>query len=176
MASITNLWGSDPTQATFSSHGDKKTNEEVGSMVYDIQDNADIASNTVLAKDANAIPPTDTQALPTTADEKVTMDTVPRDTIPAPRSLSLYPCAILGLAMVSRGEIGFLISLLLQGNGIFSTDGDDQVFLIVTWAIVLCTMIGPIGVGLLVRQVRKLEKAEEEHGSGRDVLGVWGVH
>ncbi|TID16107.1 sodium hydrogen exchanger family protein [Venturia nashicola] len=91
------------------------------------------------------------------------------------KPLSLYPASILGFAMVSRGEIGFLISSLADSNGIFSTGGNDDIFLIVTWAIVLCTIVGPISVGLLVKRLKRLEMAKEQGGGGRDVLGVWGV-
>ena len=93
----------------------------------------------------------------------------------SPKPLSLYPASILGIAMVARGEIGFLISAVAESNGIFgsSSTGDSEIFLIVTWAIVLCTIIGPLGVGLLVRRVRRLESCK---GKGtKDVLGVWGV-
>ncbi|OCK82698.1 hypothetical protein K432DRAFT_441386 [Lepidopterella palustris CBS 459.81] len=106
-----------------------------------------------------------------------------------PNPLSLYPPSILSLAMVSRGEIGFLISSLAESHGVFASPpasatgrGDSEIFLIVTWAIVLCTIAGPLGVGLLVRRVRKLENAKgggksegEAEEKGRDVLGVWGV-
>lgn len=93
-----------------------------------------------------------------------------------PKPLCLYPASILGFAMVTRGEIGFLISSLANSNGIFSSAGNDDIFLIVTWAIVLCTVIGPIGVGLLVKRLRRLEIEKEESGGGRrDVLGVWGI-
>jgi hypothetical protein len=102
-------------------------------------------------------------------------DTISQNIAPAEKPFSLYPAAILGLAMVARGEIGFLVSSLAGGNGIFTTGDDDQIFLIVTWAIVLCTIIGPLCVGLLVRRVKKLERAKEKGGGGRDVLGVWGV-
>ena len=93
----------------------------------------------------------------------------------SPKPLSLYPASILGIAMVARGEIGFLISAIAESNGTFgsSSTGDSEIFLIVTWAIVLCTIIGPLGVGLLVRRVRRLESCK---GKGtKDVLGVWGV-
>lgn len=91
------------------------------------------------------------------------------------KPLSLHPASILGFAMVSRGEIGFLISSLADSNGIFSTGNNDDIFLIVTWAIVLCTIVGPISVGLLVKRLKRMEMAKEEGGGGRDVLGVWGV-
>lgn len=98
------------------------------------------------------------------------------------KPLSLHPPLILALAMTARGEIGFLISAVAESRGVFSSgedgsDADSDIFLVVTWAIVLCTMIGPLGVGLLVRRVKKLseKKENETGGTGRDVLGVWGV-
>lgn len=84
--------------------------------------------------------------------------------------------------MVARGEIGFLISSIAESNGIFSsgantTSGASPIFLIVTWAIVMCTIIGPLCVGLLVRRVKKLQEGMEKEGRvvRTDVLGVWGV-
>ncbi|KAF2114796.1 Na+/H+ exchanger family protein-like protein [Lophiotrema nucula] len=97
------------------------------------------------------------------------------------KPISLQPPLILALAMVARGEIGFLISSVAESKGIFSSslnDGSESdIFLVVTWAIVLCTIVGPLGVGLCVRRVRALEnkKNQEREGAGRDVLGVWGV-
>jgi hypothetical protein len=94
------------------------------------------------------------------------------------KPLSLYPPSILGLAMVARGEIGFLISSLAESNSIFTSagSGTDEIFLIVTWAIMLCTVVGPVGVGLLVRRLKRLEKEKGKSGGGTDVLGVWGVN
>ncbi|KAF2463719.1 Sodium/hydrogen exchanger [Lindgomyces ingoldianus] len=107
--------------------------------------------------------------------------TVPR-TPSTPKPFSLYPPLILALAMVARGEIGFLISAMAESNGAFSSghtnsSSESDIFLVVTWAIVLCTIIGPLGVGLSVKRVKKLEerKSKGQEGSGRDVLGVWGV-
>ena len=100
----------------------------------------------------------------------------------APRPLSIHPPLILALAMCARGEIGFLISGVAESNGIFFPSGvissePSDIFLVVTWAIVLCTIIGPLGVGLSVRRVRRLQdrKNRQQEGSGRDVLGVWGI-
>lgn len=103
-------------------------------------------------------------------------------TTPA-KPLSLYPAAILSSAMVARGEIGFLISAVAESNGVFRRPSDDidatasGLFLVVTWAIVLCTIVGPVCVGLLVRRVKKLEgKAAKAGERGtRNVLGAWGV-
>ncbi|PTD09277.1 hypothetical protein FCULG_00007539 [Fusarium culmorum] len=104
-----------------------------------------------------------------------------RNSIPEPeKSLSLYPACIVGIGMMARGEIGYLISALAESKGIFGRLPDGQpsdLFLIVTWAISLCTVIGPISVGLIVNRVRQLEngsrKARGE--SKRNVLGDWGV-
>jgi hypothetical protein len=99
-----------------------------------------------------------------------------------PKPFSLHPPLILALAMCARGEIGFLISGVAESRGVFSAYGEASdepadIFLVVTWAIVLCTIIGPLGVGLSVRRVKKLQarKNKQQEGAGRDVLGVWGV-
>jgi hypothetical protein len=86
------------------------------------------------------------------------------------RRISLYPSCILRAAIVARGEIGFLISSIGQSRSIFTgPDGGNELFLIVTWAIFLCTFAGPLGVGVLVRRVRALDKR------GIAVLGSWSV-
>ncbi|QIW96370.1 hypothetical protein AMS68_001888 [Peltaster fructicola] len=92
---------------------------------------------------------------------------------------SLYPAAILGSAMISRGEIGFLISAVAQSSGLFDaapgSTGPD-LFLVVTWAVMLCTIVGPIATGLLTKRVWRLQECERSKQSGRqDPLGVWGV-
>ena len=100
-----------------------------------------------------------------------------------PNPISLYPAMILGIAMVARGEVGFLISSIAQSNGMFgdNSSGDSEVFLIVTWAIVVCTVVGPFSLGLLVRRVKRLEKGAEssagKQGETRatNIFGVWGV-
>lgn len=89
---------------------------------------------------------------------------------------SLYPAAILGSAMVARGEIGFLISSVAEANGVYGEGGNTEEFLIVTWAILLCTLIGPITVGLLVKRVKRLQQDERRKSVGKeDPLGIWGV-
>lgn len=107
------------------------------------------------------------------------------------KPLSLYPAGIVSCAMVARGEIGFLISSVAESKGIFrrssgsSPSGPDEVeeaseiFLIITWAIVLCTILGPLCVGLLVRRVKRLEGRNSAPGQAerdkKNVLGVWCV-
>lgn len=98
---------------------------------------------------------------------------------------SLYPPSILGLAMIARGEIGFLIASVAEARGIFaplsahsSEHGmeSSELYLIVVWATVLCTMLGPVAVGLCVRRVKALERERiEKGGAGTGVLGAWGV-
>jgi len=96
----------------------------------------------------------------------------PKEKTTMARPKSLYPASILGCAMIARGEVGFLISAVAQTNGILSAD----VFLLVTWAILLCTIIGPVAVGLLARRVHRLQQTERAQASGKeDPLGDWGV-
>lgn len=93
-----------------------------------------------------------------------------------PKPKSLYPPAILGLAMVARGEVGYLIASLAQSQGIFATGpsgGTSDVYLVIIWAISICTLVGPICVGTLVKRVKRLQGARG--GSGPDPLGVWGI-
>lgn len=94
--------------------------------------------------------------------------TEPSNTTDANTPRSLYPSVILGSAMVARGEVGFLISSVGQSTGALS----EESFLIATWAILLCTIVGPVTVGLMVKRLRKLETKRDGRG---DVLGVWGV-
>ncbi|KAE9986256.1 hypothetical protein EG328_006259 [Venturia inaequalis] len=138
--------------------GELQDHNPAGSITKQKQENRESHATTTKAAD-QIIPPTPSPHLSASPS----------------KPLSIHPASILGFAMVSRGEIGFLISSLADSNGIFSTGGDDDIFLIVTWAIVLCTVIGPIGVGLLVKRLKRLEMAKENGGGGRDVLGVWGV-
>ncbi len=86
--------------------------------------------------------------------------------------------------MVARGEIGFLISSTAKSNHVFDSVADSgatEIFLIVTWAIVICTIVGPLCVGLLVRRVRRLNgKAgpsalNRGEATNKNVLGDWGV-
>ncbi|PYH45057.1 cation:proton antiporter [Aspergillus saccharolyticus JOP 1030-1] len=95
----------------------------------------------------------------------------------APKPKSLYPSSVLGLAMVARGEIGYLIASLAESKGILgksSTGGSSDIYLVVVWAISICTLLSPICVGTLVRRVKTLQHSRINSG-GPDPLGVWGV-
>lgn len=94
------------------------------------------------------------------------------------KPLSLYPACILSSAMISRGEIGFLIASIAESKGTFGTNSGDEaneIFLIVVWAITLCTVIGPLSVGVLVRRVKKLQGQQQGESNSEDTLGVWGI-
>ena len=76
-----------------------------------------------------------------------------------PHSIAL----LVGLAMVGRGEIGFLIASLSQSSGtltlrhrdIMNTDSSgEEIFLVIVWAVVICTIVGPLGVGIIVRRLQ----------------------
>jgi hypothetical protein len=64
----------------------------------------------------------------------------------------LVPTLLLGSAMVARGEIGLLIS-----NAARTASPDlmpEDLFIVSTWAIVLCTVVGPISVAVLVKKIK----------------------
>ncbi|PQE15937.1 sodium hydrogen exchanger family protein [Rutstroemia sp. NJR-2017a BVV2] len=71
---------------------------------------------------------------------------------------------LVGFAMIARGEIGFLIASLSQSSGTLSlrsSDGSssqssgEAIFLVIVWAVVLCTIFGPVSVGILVRKLKR---------------------
>jgi Kef-type K+ transport system membrane component KefB len=71
---------------------------------------------------------------------------------------------LVSFAMVARGEIGFLIASLSQSSGTLSLrqqDGaahkqvNEDIFLVIVWAVTLCTIIGPVSVGILVRKLKR---------------------
>ena len=70
---------------------------------------------------------------------------------------------LVGFAMIARGEIGFLIASLSQSSDTLTlrrrddTDiehSGEDLFLVITWAVVICTITGPLGVGLIVKRLR----------------------
>ena len=84
------------------------------------------------------------------------------------RRKNIYPALLLGMAMTTRGEIGFLIAAVAQTGGILYP---QELYLVVVWGITLCTLFGPIGVGLVAR---KIERMEGTPGGRTQVLGEWG--
>jgi hypothetical protein len=84
--------------------------------------------------------------------------------------------------MVARGEIGFLISSIAESDGIYKgtentgSESASDIFLIVSWAIVLCTVLGPICVGVFVRKIRHERASQGLEGRNEDITcGIWAV-
>jgi hypothetical protein len=88
----------------------------------------------------------------------------PRDTHDPPQNY--YAALLLALAMTARGEIGFLIAAVGESYGLLVP---NEIYLVVVWAITLCTFLAPIGVGFVVRRI---EKAEADR-PGMQILGAW---
>lgn len=63
------------------------------------------------------------------------------------------PAALLGMAMVARGEIGLLIIQLGLNDTTFLS---EEAFLVAIWAIVLNTIVGPLFVGLLLNRLEEV--------------------
>lgn len=81
----------------------------------------------------------------------------------------IYAVLLLSFAMTTRGEIGFLIAAVGQSIDILAP---EEVYLVVIWAVILCTLLGSIGVGIVVFFIKK---AAARLGVGpSEILGVWG--
>lgn len=76
----------------------------------------------------------------------------------------MLPALLLGFAMTTRGEIGFLIAAVAQSAGVISP---EEVYLVIIWGILLCTLMGPIGMGIVVKSIKRVGWEEG--------LGDWGV-
>lgn len=110
--------------------------------------------------------------------------------VPSMKRPNHLAASMISLAMVARGEIGFLIASLASSSGTLKTstpngknelENNQDVFLVIIWAISICTLIGPIGVGLAVRKLnQEVAKLLEDEPlrtaieAQRIVLGSWG--
>jgi hypothetical protein len=63
-------------------------------------------------------------------------------------SEAVFPAALLGAAMVARGEIGLLIVEIGYNSTPYVSDAG---FYTAVWAILLNTIIGPMVVGILIK-------------------------
>ncbi|OKP11392.1 hypothetical protein PENSUB_3084 [Penicillium subrubescens] len=123
---------------------------------------------------------TNTSASRQPSGAEVRPSTLSENPAPSKQTRSLYPASIVGLAMIARGEIGYLIASVAETSGLFAqpgketNNGNSEIYLVVVWAITLCTIIGPICVGTLVKRVKSLQVQRSQSGSP-DPLGVWGV-
>ncbi|KAI0366246.1 Sodium/hydrogen exchanger [Pilatotrama ljubarskyi] len=76
-------------------------------------------------------------------------------TRPSPIFASSPAAAFMGVAMVARGEIGLLIAQIARGDPTSSTEAgllSTEPFLLCIWAILVCTLVGPISLGFIVRR------------------------
>lgn len=132
-------------------------------------------------------PPTNntTAATPGSYSAASRPDAMQRSEARISKPLSLYPASMLGTAMTARGEIGFLIASVAASTGLFDSasrvpdagvvQSSSEIYLVVIWAVVLCTIIGPLSVGTLVRRVKRLEGKREGVRRVDGPLGVWGL-
>ncbi|CAO3697338.1 unnamed protein product [Umbelopsis ramanniana] len=77
-----------------------------------------------------------------------------------PDEHSILAAVLLGTSMIARGEVGLLIANLAYSEG---GPLHQESFLVCIWAILICTVIGPVGVGTLAR-----------HRHSRIISGHWG--
>ncbi|KAH9222827.1 Sodium/hydrogen exchanger family-domain-containing protein [Leptodontidium sp. 2 PMI_412] len=154
--------------------GSKGKSKSVPATTTTAQEGIDLSQQPALQETSTGLPPTSETNSPAKF-------SVPAPTPKINKPLSLYPAAMLGTAMTARGEIGFLIASLAETTGLFSPSGEpssesSEIYLVVTWAIVLCTVIGPLGIGTLVKRVQRLQEERRAGKSDRsDPLGIWGV-
>ncbi|SPO31679.1 uncharacterized protein UTRI_06622_B [Ustilago trichophora] len=104
---------------------------------------------------------------PTQAEE-VSVDSLAANPSPATVERPLvWPAALfLGTALMSRGEIGFLVINIARQGGLV----DQQAFNVGIWAIVLNTLAGPVSIGILMRSKHAqsiMGRAKNSH------LGRW---
>jgi len=83
----------------------------------------------------------------------------------SPKHGTFQAAILLSVAMTTRGEIGFLIAAVAQSSGILVP---SEIYLIVMWAIVLCTLAGPVGVGIITRRLAGMDPARRNQ-----ILGIW---
>lgn len=87
-------------------------------------------------------------------------NTIPQETVH-------QTALIIACAMVARGEIGYLIASLAQSSGTLEikqkgggeTFQNEDVFLVIIWAVTLCTIGGPVAVGSIVKSMKKKKDA-----------------
>jgi len=105
--------------------------------------------------------PIDTPQLSTDSEAQ----TISSSLNPSSEHGSFQAALLLSVAMMTRGEIGFLIAAVAQSSGILVP---TEIYLVVMWAIVLCTLAGPVGVGIIVRRLAKMPPARRNQ-----ILGIW---
>ena len=108
-------------------------------------------------------------ALPVVTSEgnfSATDPSVPADNA-IPQETVHQTALIIACAMVARGEIGYLIASLAQSSGTLEMEPkgggeavqNEDVFLVIIWAVTLCTIGGPVAVGSIVKGMKKKKDA-----------------
>ena len=123
-----------------------------------------VAASPVVPLDQDVINPVETPKKTETSNDPEAQ-TSPSSTLSPSRHGSFQAAVLLSVAMTTRGEIGFLIAAVAQSSGILVP---SEIYLIVMWAIVLCTLAGPIGVGIITRRLAKMDEARRNQ-----ILGIW---
>ncbi|KIJ54329.1 hypothetical protein M422DRAFT_221900 [Sphaerobolus stellatus SS14] len=161
------------SQATEAQGKEKGTIKQSNIMNTSVEESTILESDPSLSQTGLRTPPSEEVNPMTSAkDESPSRTTGSRasELVPTQNSLRAYGPLLLGTAMTARGEIGFLIASIGATHGIFRDTSavpqdpveaqaieNDELYLVVIWAIVLCTIIGPIGVGALVRRLRRMD-------------------
>lgn len=78
--------------------------------------------------------------------------------------------------MMARGEFGLLIAASAESPWISTPENDSaaredrgsEMYLVVIWTVVLCTVVAPVSVGFLVGKVNKLQKQRQDCGGSED--------
>lgn len=68
--------------------------------------------------------------------------------------------------MTNCDEIEFLIVAVAQTGGVLSS----ELYLIVGWAILLCIILGPVGVRVIVGRIENIAAIA---GGRNEILGAW---
>lgn len=96
------------------------------------------------------------------SDQDINLASVPKTS----KARSWAPSMLLGLSLVARGEIGFIILNISREAGIIggcSTGNGAEAFEAGVWSIVLNTLGGPIAVGILLRSKGLIEEIMSGH-------------
>lgn len=95
-----------------------------------------------------------------------------------PQETTHQTALIIACAMVARGEIGYLIASLAQSSKTLKLKAkgrgeveNEDIFLVIVWAVTLCTIGGPVAVGTIVRRMKKKLDAAQGLPTNQGVAG-----
>lgn len=113
---------------------------------------------------AKALPIAQTKEVATTPATNLTTASPPILPASPQVSYTILPALLLGLGLVARGEIGFVIINLARSPKSGASIVSDEAFKVAVWALTLNTLAGPVAIGLLgrVKMVRTIWREEEQ--------------